>query len=196
MNPMKSGCSTETRSKNIAMLIREGYEPKQAAAIAYSHARKQGCKVKRKAKRNPPYEVYGTREHLIDSRFQLDDAIHLAREEFEPYHSGNYDKTVVYDAGRKDRGPKGEFVAMFRPNRPKRRRKRKAKKNGAGSSLSMVALLALGIGGAAAYLYYRRNRTSGIFSSQDNPWSNAPPQFADKLPDIPGVTAGIGAWLG
>lgn len=38
--PLKEGKSDETRSKNIAELINSGYEPKQAAAIAYSEQRK------------------------------------------------------------------------------------------------------------------------------------------------------------
>lgn len=38
--PLKSGNSAATRSANIAELIKSGYEPKQAEAIAYSEARK------------------------------------------------------------------------------------------------------------------------------------------------------------
>lgn len=36
--PLLSGSSAKTRSDNIATLIREGYPPKQAAAIAYRKA--------------------------------------------------------------------------------------------------------------------------------------------------------------
>lgn len=35
-------------SKNIAELIRSGRDPKQAAAIAYSHARKTGAHIPKK----------------------------------------------------------------------------------------------------------------------------------------------------
>ena len=38
--PLKSGGSKSTISYNMATLINEGYEPKQAAAIAYSEARR------------------------------------------------------------------------------------------------------------------------------------------------------------
>lgn len=43
--PLASGSSEETISSNIAKLIGEGYDPDQAAAIAYSHARGdcEGC---------------------------------------------------------------------------------------------------------------------------------------------------------
>lgn len=36
--PLKSGKSQKVISSNIAELIRSGRDPKQAAAIAYSHA--------------------------------------------------------------------------------------------------------------------------------------------------------------
>lgn len=39
--PLKKGRSKATISKNIAKLRREGYPAKQAAAIAYSTARKK-----------------------------------------------------------------------------------------------------------------------------------------------------------
>ena len=38
--PLKPGGSKSTISHNMAILINEGYEPKQAAAIAYSEARR------------------------------------------------------------------------------------------------------------------------------------------------------------
>lgn len=43
--PLASGSSEGTISSNIAKLIGEGYDPDQAAAIAYSHARGdcEGC---------------------------------------------------------------------------------------------------------------------------------------------------------
>lgn len=37
--PLKTGHSEDTIQKNIHKLIEEGYEPKQAVAIAYSKAR-------------------------------------------------------------------------------------------------------------------------------------------------------------
>lgn len=40
--PLQTGKSEKTISNNIAELITSGYEPKQAAAIAYSNARKTG----------------------------------------------------------------------------------------------------------------------------------------------------------
>lgn len=38
--PLEKGHSEEVIQKNIRQLIHEGYEPKQAVAIAYSEARK------------------------------------------------------------------------------------------------------------------------------------------------------------
>lgn len=38
--PLKPGRSKQTIAENIRKLIREGYTPKQAAAIAYEEARK------------------------------------------------------------------------------------------------------------------------------------------------------------
>ncbi len=38
--PLKSGSSKTVIQANIQQLIREGYPPKQAAAIAYDHAKK------------------------------------------------------------------------------------------------------------------------------------------------------------
>lgn len=38
--PLKRGSSSKTISNNIGKLRREGYKPSQAAAIAYSTARK------------------------------------------------------------------------------------------------------------------------------------------------------------
>jgi hypothetical protein len=37
--PLTEGSSRETISENIAKLVREGYDQKQAAAIAYKQAR-------------------------------------------------------------------------------------------------------------------------------------------------------------
>ena len=39
--PLKPGRSKQTIAENIRKLIREGYTPKQAAAIAYDEARKR-----------------------------------------------------------------------------------------------------------------------------------------------------------
>lgn len=39
--PLKPGRSKQVIAENIRTLIREGYPPKQAAAIAYEEARKQ-----------------------------------------------------------------------------------------------------------------------------------------------------------
>lgn len=41
--PLANGCDDETVRENIAKLIREGYDRKQAVAIAYEHRRKT-CK--------------------------------------------------------------------------------------------------------------------------------------------------------
>lgn len=38
--PLKAGGSRATISHNMQILIEDGYEPKQAAAIAYSEARR------------------------------------------------------------------------------------------------------------------------------------------------------------
>lgn len=114
LNPLSKGCSHEARTKNIARLIREGYDARQAAAIAYSTQRKAGCKVpKRKAKRNPPYNIYTVAEQFWGQYAGLEDAVEQGR---DLARDSSHDKVIVYDAGRTDRGPKGEFVAMFRPN--------------------------------------------------------------------------------
>ena len=42
--PLKPGRSKQTIAESIRKLIREGYTPKQAAAIAYEHARKPNRK--------------------------------------------------------------------------------------------------------------------------------------------------------
>lgn len=39
--PLKPGRSKQTIAENIRKLIREGYTPQQAAAIAYEEARKR-----------------------------------------------------------------------------------------------------------------------------------------------------------
>ncbi len=42
--PLKNGCDRETIRENIAKMMKEGKDNKQAVAIALDHARKQGCK--------------------------------------------------------------------------------------------------------------------------------------------------------
>lgn len=44
--PLKSGGSKKIISKNIETLIREGRDPKQAAAIAYSQAKRTSSNKK------------------------------------------------------------------------------------------------------------------------------------------------------
>ena len=46
--PLKKGSSKETISENIRREVKAGRPVKQAAAIAYSEARKSGGKVPRK----------------------------------------------------------------------------------------------------------------------------------------------------
>lgn len=46
--PLKQGKSKEVRSRNIAELIRSGYDTKQAVAIAYSVQRKKKKKDDKK----------------------------------------------------------------------------------------------------------------------------------------------------
>lgn len=45
--PLKTGSSKKTISENIGMLRRENYPPEQAAAIAFSKARKAMAKEKK-----------------------------------------------------------------------------------------------------------------------------------------------------
>jgi len=47
---MDKGEAQDSVSRKIALLIREGKKPDQAAAIAHEHARKKGYKAKPKAK--------------------------------------------------------------------------------------------------------------------------------------------------
>lgn len=51
---LKKGYSKKTISRNIATEIRAGRPPKQAAAIAYSMARKSAPKSKRARLSKPP----------------------------------------------------------------------------------------------------------------------------------------------
>ena len=44
--PLKNGSSTEIINRNIAELVRTGYKPKQAVAIAFRKAGKEKPKVK------------------------------------------------------------------------------------------------------------------------------------------------------
>lgn len=44
--PLSKGCTKKSFSKNVSRLVKEGRPQKQAVAIAYSVARKSGCKVK------------------------------------------------------------------------------------------------------------------------------------------------------
>jgi len=46
--PLKKGTSRETISENIAELIKSGRPKRQAAAIAFSEARKHGAKIPKK----------------------------------------------------------------------------------------------------------------------------------------------------
>lgn len=41
--PLKNGCSDAVLSANIKKLMDEGYDRKQAIAIALDHRKKQGC---------------------------------------------------------------------------------------------------------------------------------------------------------
>ena len=45
--PLFRGYSEKTKQKNIRKLIKEGYSPEQAAAIAYEEARKWAKKAKK-----------------------------------------------------------------------------------------------------------------------------------------------------
>ncbi len=49
--PLQSGYSKETISSNISKLVREGYDQRQAVAIAYANARKSAEKIRDKNKR-------------------------------------------------------------------------------------------------------------------------------------------------
>lgn len=151
-NPLSKGCSQGARSNNIGRLIREGYEPKQAVAIAYATQRKAGCKVpkKSKAKRNPPYNVYGAHEEFVESWSDLPGAIQVA----QGIAGSPYDKAVVYDAGRTDRGPRGEFVAMFRPNKKRRRKAGKSKRRTYEPNPGIGDLIVLGFAGLGAWWAY------------------------------------------
>jgi len=49
--PLVSGYSPESIAENIRRLVREGYDQRQAAAIAYSKAREAAKKIKDPHKR-------------------------------------------------------------------------------------------------------------------------------------------------
>jgi len=68
---------------------------------------------KRHVRRNPPYGVYEVAERRVGGDRDIAAAVRMAR---GLAHSRQHDKVVVYDEGRKNRGPHGEFIAMFRPN--------------------------------------------------------------------------------
>jgi hypothetical protein len=54
--PLKSGKSKKVIEENIAELIRSGRDPKQAAAIAYSHARRKSLDSPKLIIRKDPKE--------------------------------------------------------------------------------------------------------------------------------------------
>ncbi len=66
-NPLKRGYSSGTISTNIRKLVREGYKPKQAAAIAFSTARRSAARrgKKRVARRLRPRRNPGREDALI-----------------------------------------------------------------------------------------------------------------------------------
>lgn len=45
--PLRDGCNYRVISENIRKLTSEGYDIKQAVAIALDHARKQGCDMRK-----------------------------------------------------------------------------------------------------------------------------------------------------
>lgn len=88
------------------------------ALVANKKRRRHGKgKRRRHMRRNPPYGMYAVTEHRVGSLAKLGAAVRYAR---RLSRGKKHDKVVVYDEGRKDRGPKGEFIAMFRPNRRRR----------------------------------------------------------------------------
>lgn len=190
-NPLSKGCSQHSRSKNIARLISEGYDPRQAAAIAYSTQRKAGCKVpRRKAKRNPPFAVYGVRESFEDRFNQIGPAADFAKAVLhDPHDLTPFDKMVVYDEARADRGPKGEFVAMFRPN-GKRRRKGKKKPRSYKANPGLGDLAVMGLAVFGAWVLWK---TYGDKVKAKLPQTTQP--LPEKPPVGPTATAGLGGWL-
>jgi hypothetical protein len=83
--PLKKGCSAKTRGKNIATLRREGRPAKQAAAIAYSEQRRQGCDVPGRASgKRMSYEEFSKKvqAYLLD---MLQEDYEFSGEDLEYY---------------------------------------------------------------------------------------------------------------
>lgn len=81
---------------------------------------------------NPPYNLYSSEEKFIETWDDLGNAVTVAREFAQ---TPGVDKVVVYDRGRSGHGPKGEFVAMFRPDYAK---KNPAKRAGGGKRIRIT----------------------------------------------------------
>ena len=77
---------------------------------------------KNKAKANPPYAVYRTEKVRQRYGHEPFDRIEGAVRHAERDARSKGLELVVYDEGKAGRGPYGEFVAMFRPNRAVKRR--------------------------------------------------------------------------
>jgi len=63
--PLERGCSSKTRSRNIATEIREGKPRGQAVAVAYSYQRQQNCK-------GVPARAEGHSEEIVRHGWALD----------------------------------------------------------------------------------------------------------------------------